>query len=527
MINNQRKTRKYRRESDKIEHARLLNSLHLIDKHIIRSVTNLDGIIIDVSQAFCELSGYSKNELIGKPHSIIRYYDIRKSVFKDMWTTIQSGKPWSGELQNLRKDGTSYWLNLNIEPNYDENNNIDSYIAIGQKITNTKELESLLERNKAIIKFAHSGIGLLDLEGNFLEVNEGYEDIFGYTKEEFLGKNCNDMTREDFREVSIKYLQIAREVGALVKMQKVCKHKDGSDVYIEFSLDLLPDKNSFVMIVNSLNDKIELEQLNNSLEERVKTETKKNIKQLDAMQQERLKNIRLNTIGSLAAGITHEINTPLTYIKGNFEMMQYDIKGLPQSDTKLQLLDDSIKILDGINRISNIVESMREISQTVKGKTEKTNIYNTIITSLTLSYNRSKQQSKIYLNNNLFKLDSEKDLYEFYSDIQKQRIEQVWIVIINNALDELVKIDNYESRKLFIDISQVEGNILIRFKDNAGGIQNNIIKKIFDPFVSSKQSGGIGVGLNIAQKIVEEHQGFIKAYNEDDGAVFEIRLKIS
>ena len=525
MIKEQRESFQHRRGSDKEKNSKLFHSLELIDKYIIRSVTNLDGIIIDISQAFCDISGYTKDELLGQPHSILRHKDISKSIFKDMWKIIKSGNPWSGELQNLKKDGTSYWLNLNIEPNYDENNNIDSYIAIGQKITNTKELESLLEKNKAIIKFAHSGIGSLDLEGNFLEVNDGYTHIFGYEKDEFIGKNCKEITRDDYYEISTKSLQIAKEVGALVKMQKVCKHKDGSDVYIEFSLDLLPDKESFVMIVNSLNDKMMLEDLNNSLEERVKAETKKNIKQLDAMQQERLKNIRLNTIGSLAAGITHEINTPLTYIKGNFEMMQQDINDLPQNDLKMQLHDDSIKIVDGINRISNIVEAMREMSQTSKGKTEKTNIYNTIITALTLSYNRSKQQSKIYVNGNLFALDIKKDLCEFNCDIQKQRIEQVWIVIINNALDELVKIENYELRMLSINISKNEDNIIIRFKDNAGGIPANIINKVFDPFVSTKQSGGIGVGLNIAQKIIQEHQGFVKAYNEDDGAVFEIKLK--
>ena len=125
---------------------------------------------------------------------------------------------------------------------------------------------------------------------------------------------------------------------------------------------------------------------------------------------------------------------------------------------------------------------------------------------------------------NLFALDIKKDLCEFNCDIQKQRIEQVWIVIINNALDELVRIENYELRMLSINIIKNEDNIIIRFKDNAGGIPTNIINKVFDPFVSTKQSGGIGVGLNIAQKIIQEHQGFIKAYN-DDGAVFEIKLK--
>ena len=89
------------------------------------------------------------------------------------------------------------------------------------------------------------------------------------------------------------------------------------------------------------------------------------------IQREQLKNIKLASIGSLAAGITHEINTPLTYIKGNFEMLQYDIEDLPQSDIKERMQQDSVKITDGIKRISNIVESMREVSQIQQESKEK------------------------------------------------------------------------------------------------------------------------------------------------------------
>lgn len=113
----------------------------------------------------------------------------------------------------------------------------------------------------------------------------------------------------------------------------------------------------------------------------------------------------------------------------------------------------------------------------------------------------------------------------FMSNIQKQRIEQIWIIIINNALDELVKIEDYENRELKIDILEEKNTILVRFKDNAGGLSKEILKKLFEPFTSSKNQGGMGIGLSIAKKIVEEHNGSIKAYNEDNGALFEVRLK--
>ncbi len=504
--------------------TKLKQSLKLIDKYIIRSVTDVSGVITDASEAFCKISGYSKDELIGKPHSIIRHPDTQKDTFKELWNTIKSGKTWEGEIKNLNKNGDVYWVKAHIEPHFNKNGKIDSFVAVREDITNAKALEYQMEQNSAIIRFASSGIGTMDLEGNFLSVNGAYTKLFGYTENEMVGKNCIDMSNDEFKDISKKSLKIAYQVGTLVHLEKVCKHKDGSDVYVEISLDLLPDKKSFVAVVNSLEDKKRLENINRFLEYKVNNEVNKNIMQLKKIQQEQLKTAKLTSIGSLAAGITHEINTPLTYIKGNFEMMKYDIKELKDSDIKSRLLEDSVKVSDGINRIANIVEAMREVSQSSSESREVVNIYSTLVTALTLGYNRSKQISRIFLNEIEFNIDIDKNLYQFQSKVQKQRIEQVWIIIINNALDELVKLDKYENRSFNITIEEKDNFVIVKFKDNAGGISENIIDKIFEPFVSTKEHGGVGVGLNIAQKIIKEHNGSIKAYNEDNGAVFEIKL---
>ena len=234
----------------------------------------------------------------------------------------------------------------------------------------------------------------------------------------------------------------------------------------------------------------------------------------------------MSYIGVLSAGITHEINTPLTYVKGNLELMHYDIEALENSDIKNRMLQDSKKIKEGLNRIANIVESMREISHSNEGEKTDFNVYATILTALTMAHNRAKHISKIYLNGEIFDINNiDNNRFIFMSNIQKQRIEQIWIIIINNALDELVKIEDYENRELKIDILEEKNNILVRFKDNAGGLSKEILKKLFEPFTSSKSQGGMGIGLSIAKKIIEEHNGSIKAYNEDNGALFEIRLK--
>ena len=238
------------------------------------------------------------------------------------------------------------------------------------------------------------------------------------------------------------------------------------------------------------------------------------------------KNTKFLTIGQMAAGITHEINTPLTYIKGTNEMSKYELEDMPNNKFKKTLLQDNQKIDEGIDRIRNIVESMREMSQVNNLQKEDTNIYATMITTLRLINNRAKQISKIYINDELFEVNtSQNDKHTFTAHINKQKIEQVWTIILNNSLDELIKIDDYEMRKIEIFINSKVDSTEVIFQDNGGGIDNDIIDVIFEPFVSNKLASGIGIGMNVAKKILDEHQAQIEVKNKNGGAYFKIIFK--
>ncbi len=113
------------------------------DRHVIASETDAKGIIIYASKAFCEVSGYTKEELLGKPHNIVRHPDVSKEVYKEMWETIKSGIEWSGEIKNLRKDGSEYWVEVFVTPEFDKHGHIRGYSAIRHIITEKKELEEL------------------------------------------------------------------------------------------------------------------------------------------------------------------------------------------------------------------------------------------------------------------------------------------------------------------------------------------------------------------------------------------------
>jgi PAS domain S-box-containing protein len=113
-----------------------------VDRSFIVSKTDKHGIITYVNDEFCKISGYSRDELLGKSHNIIRHPDVDAEVFKELWHTIKDKKePWFGEIQNRAKDKTVYWTKAIINPILDSNQNIIEYIGIRTDVT---ELENAM-----------------------------------------------------------------------------------------------------------------------------------------------------------------------------------------------------------------------------------------------------------------------------------------------------------------------------------------------------------------------------------------------
>ncbi len=115
----------------------------IVDKHIISSHTDLKGNITYASDAFCHISQYSQKELIGQPHSIIRHPDMPNTIYEDLWETISSGKLWRGDIKNRAKDGSAYWVEMNIDPKFDANGDIFGYAATSQDVSNRKRIEEI------------------------------------------------------------------------------------------------------------------------------------------------------------------------------------------------------------------------------------------------------------------------------------------------------------------------------------------------------------------------------------------------
>ncbi len=124
------------------QNEKLKQYTKLIDKNIITSSTDLKGNITYVSDAFCFISGYTKEELLGKSHRIVKHPDMPKELYEELWNTITQDKTWSGEIKNLKKDGGYYWVKANITPIFEKDKKV-GYTAIRQDITDKKIIEEI------------------------------------------------------------------------------------------------------------------------------------------------------------------------------------------------------------------------------------------------------------------------------------------------------------------------------------------------------------------------------------------------
>lgn len=114
----------------------------IIEEHVVLTITDTEGKIIYVTDAFCKLTGFKKEELLGNNHSIIRHQTMKDGLFKGLWKCIQSGRTWHGKIKNRKKDGGEFIANTEIIPVKDEAGMIIEYMAIRNDITD-KELSGL------------------------------------------------------------------------------------------------------------------------------------------------------------------------------------------------------------------------------------------------------------------------------------------------------------------------------------------------------------------------------------------------
>ncbi len=153
-----------------------------LDEHAIVSTADVKGDITYVNDKFCEISGYSREELIGQNHRLLKSDYHPPGFYKTLWNNIANGQVWHGEICNKRKGGGHYWVSATILPFLNDNGRPQRYVSIRTDITKQKEQELDLEQAQLV---AHIGSWRLDFTNNHLVWSDQIFEIFGISKEKF------------------------------------------------------------------------------------------------------------------------------------------------------------------------------------------------------------------------------------------------------------------------------------------------------------------------------------------------------
>jgi len=208
--------------NNKIESEKLICSTQLlqqykntVDRSSIVSKTDPRGVITYVNEAFCRISGYKEEELLGKPHNLVRHPDMKASVFKEMWNTLKKRKePWIGEVKNKKKDGSAYWVQTIINPILDANGKILEYIGIRTDVTDIEKTKEYLQKQFSITKDNFADVMMLsklyeeamnksniilrvNKDKNVVYANDLFYKLMGYTPKELIGKPYSTIKRPD------------------------------------------------------------------------------------------------------------------------------------------------------------------------------------------------------------------------------------------------------------------------------------------------------------------------------------------
>ncbi len=251
--------------------------INVLNEAALVSETDLYGTIVYANQKFCETSKYTFEELLGKPHSIIRHPDTPKAMFKEMWETIKGGDIFHGEIKNRTKDGTAYWVDATIAPVLDETGKPIKYVAVRFDITERKRLEeeneqkllSLKEKEENFRQILHAigqSNGFLEMspEGIVQDANELYLQFTGYKREELIGKPHELLCEAEMvQSAAYKTLWANLRGGLFDKETYRRRHKNGSVVWLEGTYNPIVDAHGKVIrILQYVQDATERRQRN-------------------------------------------------------------------------------------------------------------------------------------------------------------------------------------------------------------------------------------------------------------------------
>lgn len=477
-----------------------------IDTSLIVTITNPEGIITYVNNNFCKISGYSKEEVIHHSHNIIRHPDTNPKFYKKLWNTIKNKKIWRSVIHNQKKDGSSYYVSINIIPFLDVEGNITNYMSIQEditaKIVADKKIQSIQERTSAIFNHQESAVIISNKKCGIIEANQSFYNIFGF---------------KNFKEFKEKHSCICE----LFEVKEGYLKKSTPERYWAEDIFENPDQVHRARIFNKLGElctfrvhsryvDLDGEQSILSTFTDITNSEKLRIKAEEAQQAK----------SEFLANMSHEIRTPLNGIFGFLQLL--DATDLDHTQKEyVKIAQSSMETL--IDVINNVLDFSKIESGKIEKNYSEMNVHH-LFESIYEVFLPVAQNKKI-----IYTLEIDPAIHTSLKT-DEQHIRQILQNFINNALKFTPE---YGSVTLYVDLISIQNDtqrIRISVQDTGIGIPENKLETIMQPFSQADSSttrkfGGTGLGLSISKSLIELLGGEMHIIStEGEGSTFFFEL---
>lgn len=501
----------YRRESQvAIREAQraLENQKFALDQHAIVSITDGSGKIIYANEKFCVLSGYALEELLGQNHRIVNSGLHPSELFHEMWMTISSGKVWTGELRNKKKDGSHYWVSATIVPFPDENGQPIQYIGIRTDITERHEamarVEEQLHFTEELLEAIPLPVYVKDESRRYQLLNRAFEEYFGIERRDYLGKTVFDLLAKDGAEVhDVRDRELLATVSRQSYEAKIPQRNGIVRDGIYFKATLTRSDGAISGLVGTISD----------ITERKAWEQETLLAKESAEAASRAKS-------DFLANMSHEIRTPMNGILGMVELAL---------DTRLN--DDQREYLSVVKSSTEaLLTVINDILDFSKIEASKLTIENTpfelalvITTALKTLANRAHTKG----------LELACHIAPVLPTIvtgDPGRLRQVLLNLLGNA----IKFTEHGEVVVRVQPGLDEDAGLVHFSvsDTGIGIPQNKQATIFEAFSQEDSSttrryGGTGLGLTISERLVAMMGGRLWVESEQGkGSTFHFTVRL-
>ncbi len=477
-----------------------------VDAHAIVSVTDVRGTITYVNDRFCSISGYGRDELIGRNHRVVRSERHSSDFYRELWRTISSGEVWRGELCNRRKDGSHYWVETTIVPLAGADGRPVEYISIRTDISRLKQTEEALriseERLRRSQIYANIGTWDWNLRTGELFWSERIPTFFGYapgTLDTSYGNFIAAVHPED-REAVINAVNACVEHGAEYDIEHRCVWPDGSVVWLLERGDVVRAEDGTPLHMLGVVQDI--------------TRRKRAEFELIAAREEAERASQAKS--DFLSSMSHELRTPMNAILGFGQLLEYD-GGLAdeQMDNVREILKAGRHLLELINEVLDLarVESGR-----INLSLEPTAIGPVLTECFGIVRIMAEQRGVSLVLG---------DIGDCLVRADRTRLKQVLINLLSNAIKY-----NREGGRVDVGLQMLEDDqVHIRVNDTGKGIAAQRLDELFQPFnrlgADDSDIEGTGIGLTISRRLVEMMGGSIGVSSEPGvGSCFWIQLPL-